>query len=260
MVEKIENKKQFAVKAFSKSKIIRNSFGIKSIKNEINILRNLNHKNIISFEEVSETKNSLYIIMEYLEGSTLMDLANLEIPIKTERIKLMKELLQVASYLETQKIIHRDIKPDNLLFQISKVNGVEIKQIKLIDFGLSASMEESSHIFKTCGTVGFMAPEVFLQKESDEVLNYNYKSDIFSLGIIFFCMIFGKHPFYGKTVNDSLQKNKAAIINWEAVSKLGEKYVEEELKLVKNMLQYNPDNRGSANELLDFNCFKEFQR
>ena len=228
------------------------TFGKASLINEITILRLVNHPSIIDFEEVSETKNSIYIIMEYLEGNKIIDLACFEVfPIKQRR-QLIKQLLTSLSYLQSKKIIHRDIKPENIIFKLGpSVNNT----IKLIDFGLATYYQQSSYIFKKCGTVGFIAPEIFKQDETSKDLCYNYKSDIFSLGIVFFCMIFGRHPFDGNTINQVLIKNKNYEIKWKSILERG-KYNEEEINIVQNMLQLNPVDRKSADDFLSDIYFK----
>ena len=81
-------------------------------------------------------------------------------------------------YLDSKGIMHRDLKPDNLIL-ISKDDGCDY-DFKIVDFGLAAYVNEKKHIFKKCGTPGYIAPEVFTTKKG----RYNNKCDVFSAGCI----------------------------------------------------------------------------
>ena len=160
--------------------------------------------------------------------------------------------MKALVYLKSKSIIHRDIKPDNLIF---KFNSSKENTIKLIDFGLATFHHQSYIIFKKCGTVGFIAPEVFEQEETSKDLCYDYKSDIYSIGIFFFSMIFGRHPFDGNIINKVLFKNKNSKFKWDEILERGN-YNQDEISLLKNMLQSNQDDRKSANDLLSDKYFE----
>lgn len=160
------------------------------VKNEFNIMRKLSHINIIKVFDliVDEKLNNVYIFLEYFEygdlgkylsGNTLEEkhVNNFSIQIKNG-----------LQYLYKQNIIHRDIKPQNILVSNDKI-------LKIIDFGLSKSITINEEMMETiCGSPLYMAPEIIKTK------NYTIKSDIWSFGVIIYEMIYGYTPFRANNI------------------------------------------------------------
>ena len=145
--------------------------------NEIKILRQLDHPNIVQFYEVYEMADQICIVMELILGAKLFKFIKDEQNINEEIIaSIMKQLLMTLSYLETLDIIHRDIKPENILYSIDDRSQITIK---LIDFGLSTFHRKKGMVRK-CGTPGYTAPEIL----NDSI--YDYKADLYSVGIIMY--------------------------------------------------------------------------
>lgn len=183
-----KSRKKFAVKIFSKSKVIETK-KVESLKKEIEISQKLNHRNIVKFEECHETKNSVYLIFEYLEGPPIFrKLIPLDLKINDIR-KIMFSLLNGLKYLKEQNIVHRDIKPYNILF---KENG-NYSSLKILDFGLSCERYNSNEANRICGTPGYMAPEMFDSKSGCEILDSSL--DVYSAGVIFHYLLFEKSLF-----------------------------------------------------------------
>ncbi len=165
---------------------------ISRMKNEISILKQLQHENIVKFFGYKETNSYLYIITEFLKYGTLSQFlkSNKQNKISEKNISiLISKLLNALNYLHNKQIVHRDIKPENIMF--SKENDYE--SIKLIDFGLSAQNFDfilSNNDY--CGTLLYMAPEQIEKK------SYSKTVDIWSIGIIMFILLYGKHPFFIK--------------------------------------------------------------
>jgi serine/threonine protein kinase len=112
----------------------------------------------------------------------------------------MEQLLLTMDFIHTSKIIHRDIKLDNIL-----INKIEEDHfvVKIADFGLATFCGLSKQlIFTKCGTPGYAAPEVL------RGLGYTYNSDVFSLGAVFFNLLTGCYLFSGQDVNEVVRKNK----------------------------------------------------
>ena len=173
-------------------------------------MRSLNHPNICSLIEVHETQGSVYLIMELVEGSPLLDLEGFEPIPREKRASILRQLSSALYYLKRKCIIHRDIKPDNILLTPSG-------HIKLIDFGLSISTKTEKHNFKRVGTPGFIAPEIINYKNAS-LKGYGVESDVYSLGVLLYCMIVGEHPFDGEDCQEVLANNYQAIINFDKKS------------------------------------------
>lgn len=161
-------------------------------------MRALNHPNIIRLHEVFETENSLYMVLDLLEGGQLYDKIKAKHRFSLEEAKFMiKGLLEGIAEMHSKNIMHRDLKPENLLFK-----SPENLEMAIVDLGLATRVDIDSFMFVRCGTPGFVAPEVINIKD----LNTKYEAicDIFSLGLIFHILLLGKTPFNGKNYNEIL--------------------------------------------------------
>jgi len=152
--------------------------------NELKIMRMLDHPNILKLYEVCETENSLYMVMDLLQGGSLIDKIR-EKPVFTEAeaAPLMKGMLRAIEHAHSRGIMHRDLKPENILFRSTNFKEDDVV---LADFGLSTVINEKKYLFFRCGTPGYVAPEVINLK--DENATYSEVCDVFSLGVIFHIM------------------------------------------------------------------------
>ena len=203
-----ENKKNadMAVKVINK-----NGAGIqliKKMKEEVSILKQLNHNNIVKFYGYTETNNQLLIEMEYIKYGTLSRWMKNHHKISEEEASLIiGKVLSAVEYLHSKHICHRDIKPENIM--MSKEN--DLASIKIIDFGLSAQHFNYLSQNDYCGTFIYMAPEQIEKKL------YYYSVDIWSIGILMYMLLNnGKHPFYHKDDKrkDFIKKIKLAKLNF----------------------------------------------
>ena len=208
---------------------------IKKMKEEISILKQLNHENIVKFYGYVETNTQLLIEMEYIKYGTLSRwMKENKKMSEKEASLLLGKVLSVVDYLHNSRICHRDIKPENIMF--SKMN--DFASIKIIDFGLSAQHFNCLYNNEYCGTYLYMAPEQ-IQKKS-----YYYSVDIWSIGILMFMLLNnGKHPFYqkGDSRQDFIEKIKERKINF--INKVS--YMAK--NLIYKLLEPNPSWRYSAN-------------
>lgn len=157
----------FAVKVIMKKKLNKQERDF--LRSEIAIMRLIDHPNVIKFKEVFDTKKHLLIVMENVRGGELYKrIAKKNSISEYAASRIIKQLLEVASYIHDIGIIHRDLKPENILL----ADGSDIPQIKVADFGLSKLSSPDDLQYLACGTLGYSAPEV-LNKEG-----YNYKADI----------------------------------------------------------------------------------
>ncbi|XP_022527535.2 calcium/calmodulin-dependent protein kinase type 1D isoform X1 [Astyanax mexicanus] len=181
--------KMFAVKCIPKKALKGKE---SSIENEIAVLRKIKHENIVALEDIYESSDHLYLIMQLVSGGELFDRI-VEKGFYTEKdaSTLIRQVLDAVNYLHSMGIVHRDLKPENLLY----FNPQDGSKIMISDFGLS-KMEGTGDVMSTaCGTPGYVAPEVLAQKP------YSKAVDCWSIGVIAYILLCGYPPFYDE--NDS---------------------------------------------------------
>ena len=191
VIHAIENatNRECAIKIINKNNQKYSS--IQKMKQEIQILKQLKHKNIVEFFGYSETTSKLYIIMEFIKYGTLKSwLSNHKENINEEEAStIITQLLNAVHYLHSHEIVHRDIKPENIM--LSENN--DLTSLKVIDFGLSALLVNEYQEREYCGTFLYMSPEQLEQKM------YSKAVDLWSIGIIMYMLLNnGKHPFFNK--------------------------------------------------------------
>ncbi|KAG1952607.1 calcium/calmodulin-dependent protein kinase type 1D [Pimephales promelas] len=189
LAEERSTGKMFAVKCIPKKALKGKE---NSIENEIAVLRKIKHENIVALEDIYESSNHLYLIMQLVSGGELFDRI-VEKGFYTEKdaSTLIRQVLDAVNYLHSMGIVHRDLKPENLLY----FNPQDGSKIMISDFGLS-KMEGTGDVMSTaCGTPGYVAPEVLAQKP------YSKAVDCWSIGVIAYILLCGYPPFYDE--NDS---------------------------------------------------------
>ncbi|CAD8163793.1 unnamed protein product [Paramecium octaurelia] len=249
---KKENNNQYAIKAFSKSYMSQQSKGIESLLNEIKVMRKLNHPNIVKLHEVHETTNSIYFVLDMIQGGELLQRVRETgfLPAETMQ-KLAFNLISALRHMHENNLIHRDLKPENLLLK-SRENNYEIV---LADFGLATSLNEEP-LFKRCGTPGFVAPEIL--EYIDGLDFYCDKCDVFSAGIILYLLITGNTPFAGIDQKSILKNNKQCEVDFKDQQfKLAPIQMQD---LVQSMLMKKPSLRLSSEECLKHPYFKELAK
>lgn len=161
-------------------------------------MRQIDHPNLIKMQEVFETDNSLYIIMNYYEGENLLELLKQKGKLDPDQgFTILKGLLEGLNYLHERNIMHRDIKPENILLQ-----NKDKRDPVLVDFGLATYVNQENKLFIRCGTPGYVAPEIANLKEKG--VAYDEKCDIFSFGVIMHMVLLGKILFNGSNFNEML--------------------------------------------------------
>ncbi|KAF1332763.1 Camk/camk2 protein kinase, partial [Globisporangium splendens] len=150
------------------------------------IMRKLSHPNIVGIEGVynrSAENNMCYVVMDYMEDGDLCDrlIKHQRLP-ESEVQVIISQVLQGLEYLHRHNILHRDIKPENIL-----LHG---EMVKIADFGLAKQLPNAASMLKrSCGTLEYAAPELLVGQQ------YGLKSDIFSLGVVLYVLLFGAFPF-----------------------------------------------------------------
>ena len=223
-----------AVKAIKKKYVDSTEF-----YNEIEVLKALDHPNIIKLFDCYQDKSYYYMVEEYCGGGDLFDYIQKE-KFFTERKAgtIFNQLLSAVNHLHKKRIVHRDLKPENIVLIESKNKDV---YIKLIDFGTSITIK-GKNLTQELGTIYYIAPEVFMN-------NYNEKADIWSCGIILYTMLCGHPPFCGNKEN--IIKSKILHSKLIFPSKEFKSVSKQAIEYIKHLLSYDPEDRPSAEEALN---------
>lgn len=163
---------EFAVKIITKSAMGEDE--LLALNNEINILSEIDHPNIVKFYEAFETDEKLYLVLELMQGGELFDrIVENEFFTEKEAKEVLTPVIDALQYCHEMGIIHRDLKPENLLYE----NTDECSLLKISDFGLARFLPSSSFASTACGTPGYVAPEIIMGKR------YGKEVDVWSIGI-----------------------------------------------------------------------------
>ena len=160
----------------------------KRFQEEARAAAQLNHPNIITVYDFGEERGMAYMAMELLEGHDLRQLLTAGKPMQLdEKLGMMEQILDGLAFAHSKGVMHRDLKPGN-------VHVLPNGQVKIMDFGLARRMQDAAASGIVMGTPYYMAPE---QAHGDRA---NARSDVFSLGAMFYEMLSGRRPFTGATV------------------------------------------------------------
>ena len=255
LTRKEGDSKKYATKELDREEI-DSSEAKKYLINEIRILQSLNHPNIVKFVDIKKTKKHYYIMMEFCNGGELSK--NLEkymmkngTAFPEELVQhFMRQIIDAFKYIHGKKIIHRDVKLDNILLHFDneedKKNFNLMKaQVKIIDFGFSCIYNDIKK--SILGSPINMDP-LILKKLTDSTgatreLGYDMSADIWSIGTICYEMLIGKSAFDSndiKELSDKIEKGAYKVptnISAELVS------------FLNGMLQYEGKNRLNAEQL-----------
>jgi len=223
---------------------------------EIAIMKKLNHPNIVKLYEVIDSSDSakLYIIMDFAErgqiiewdedNSIFYNLSQKDYLEEDELRKIFAQIIQGLYYLHQNGIIHRDIKPQNIL---QSRNGT----IKIADFGVSAIVGEQDMMKKTEGTYHFMPPESVSQDQNPNGFS-GKAADIWAMGISFFAFAFYKVPFLGNDPLELFEKIETQELEFPE-----DRIASEELKdLFRQILEKDPKKRATLETLKDHPWFR----
>jgi len=263
----------FAVKTLS-LKQIETAQGLEQLQEELGILMQLDHPNIVKLEAVYESEDEIFLIQELLTGGDLFDHLDAQPEEhygEAQCARLVKQILSAVRYIHSKGIIHRDLKLENFLFDSPGPEG----ELKMIDFGLSKHFKDGSKHHEPVGTRYTVAPEVILGDYDEKVdvstivdLNCSHCflsvfetlliftflriQQVWAIGVIAYLLLSGDAPFGGcYEGHESPQEIRKNILTanfsfepveyWDHVSDVGKEFISQ-------ILVANPARRPSACE------------
>ena len=257
LTSKKDDPNKYATKVYDREEIDK-SERMNNLRNEITILQYLNHPNIVKFQDVKKSKRHYYIIMEYCNGGELSKALEKYInkygkPFPEELVQhFMKQIISAFKYIHEKKIIHRDIKLDNILLHFE--NEEDLKNfdltkatVKIIYFGFACKISKTGLKYVVLESL-INAPEILLTHwrppiKKTKQLGYNEKADIWSIGTICYEMVIGKTVYDAEDMDDLIEK----VENGSYEVPISMSY--ELVSFLNAMLQYNSENRLTASQL-----------
>ncbi|OQE26868.1 hypothetical protein PENSTE_c005G01772 [Penicillium steckii] len=217
----------FAAKELDKRRFMKNGILDQKVDNEMKIMRDLTHPNIVQYIEHHEYQRWIYIIMEYVPMGELSTYLSTQGKIQEEMVRtIARQILRALHYLHKRRITHRDIKPDNIL-----IASLDPLRVKLSDFGLSKVTQEETFLKTFCGTLLYCAPEVYPDYETyrrgdarkrrrvgdppPKTSPYSQAVDMWSLGAVLYHVLSGVPPYSGRA-EDRGQQMLRCIMETEA--------------------------------------------
>ena len=266
-----ETGKVYAMKTINLGRVDKAQ--LDELRNEIEILRQLDHPNVINLFETYEDKKSIKIVMEFCTGG---ELAHRHLRKESQVISVVAQLLSAIKHCHRHGVVHRDLKLENIVFLSEDVYS----PIKLIDFGLSnfvafrqgpATPPESARLgtnesgnpapvertntntrllMTMCGTAYYMAPEVLEGA-------YSQECDLWSIGVITYMLLTGHAPFDGRNEQDIFRKLRRGKVRYD--SPVWTKISPHAKELVEHLLIVDPEQRWTAAQALESKWFEKWR-
>ena len=229
----------FAAKIVSRAKLIENQ-RIEYFERELRLLQSMKHPHIISVQDVIYLQDIIVVMLEYCENGDLLTYITSQGSLNPFIArKMFYQLVTAVDYIHSKNIAHRDLKPENVFVDAES-------NIKLGDFGLSHD-RNGNHLLSTlCGTLYYSAPEIINHQNYDGA-----KADIWSLGILLFCMINGTLPWTSSSLDEIGKEVGNGVIT---IPNEFPTYIEE---IIHMCTKKNPDERATTAELLETNWLKQ---
>ncbi|KAG9350774.1 hypothetical protein JZ751_024663 [Albula glossodonta] len=216
---------EYAAKFIKKRRLSSSRRGVsrEEIEREVNILREIQHTNIITLHDIFENKTDVILILELVSGGELFDfLAEKESLTEEEATQFLKQILDGVHYLHSKRIAHFDLKPENIMLLDKNVPN---PRIKLIDFGIAHQIKAGNEFKNIFGTPEFVAPEI---------VNYEplgLEADMWSIGVITYILLSGASPFLGETKQETLTNISAVNYDFD------EEYFSNTSELAKDFIR-----------------------
>jgi len=239
-VTRNRDKQLFALKIISKQG--RSEQDLKRFQDEIEILAKLRHQNVIRLANWLENEQHIYMVMTLCNGGDVFKrLLQQKTFSEKEAAHVIRKVAEGLQHCHEHAIVHRDLKPDNLMY----LSSDPLSNVVIIDFGLAACCRQDANALKTpCGSVHYAAPELLSSQ------GYNYKVDLWSLGVIAYMLLSGFPPFFDpnrnlKRLHKLIKRGKFRFTSphWDHISYYAK-------DLITHLLVVDPAERFDAKQVL----------
>lgn len=236
----LSSNKVVAVKIINKTELKASVLDM--IYREMNYMKRMKHPYIVKLLNSFEDIKNIYIIMEYFEGGDLSDYiaANPKAVTDHDAAVIVNCLTLTVKYLNTYGIIHRDFKLENILL----VKKNDLSSIKIIDFGLAMTLGADELCKELACTIVYSSPEMLLEK------GYNKEVDIWSIGVILYCLITGIFPFDDEELNNEKISKKIIYSELDFPKETFGKKPKALINLLDQFLDKNPNKRIKVDDIL----------
>ncbi|XP_072562117.1 serine/threonine-protein kinase PLK3-like isoform X1 [Paramormyrops kingsleyae] len=223
----------FAVKVIP----IKDSAGIKESLREVEIMKRLQHQQVVNFSHHIEDEKFMYIFMELCSRGSMLDILQERETLSKPEVRFyLRQLIEALKYMHGEGILHRDLKLENLLL-------TENLQLKLADFGLATKLKPLKMRQKRfCGTREYAAPEVWKME------GHGPEADVWALGCIMYTMLVGAYPFDGTAMEIMQRVTEGQYTLPKTLSSSAR-------KLISWMLQRDPQDRPTLDQILSHKFF-----
>jgi serine/threonine-protein kinase len=187
-------------------KFVKDDAALARFRREARAAAMLHHPNVITIHDFGETDDELapaFLVMEFVKGTPLRDLLSSEVRFPIERaVRMMRGICAGVGAAHRQGVVHRDLKPENILV-VAPDDDYEFESVRVVDFGLAKLLAEAEPAQRNAvlGTPFYMSPEQCMGEPLDT------RSDVYSLGVMFYEIVSGQRPFAGETVSGVIGKH-----------------------------------------------------
>jgi len=222
---------------------------LKRIKNEIELLRSMNHKGIIKLLDTFENVNKFVMVLEYAHGGSLFDrIMKIKKFPEEDALIVFYNIVKAVQYIHNCNIVHRDLKPENILFKTPFCND----QILICDFGY-ADRCDGDNLKELLGTPNYVAPEILLQHP------YGKSVDIWALGVLLFIILSGNFPFNHSTQNNLFKLIVRSQFSFDVYKHKWNKVSQDAKTLIKKILVVNKEERYTIDDIINDPWMKPYR-